>query len=160
IQGTIHGPGYQSTGVTTKYDLPTDQFFYSSYHVFGLNWAPDLVQFTVDGTVYATLTPSNLPSGGLWEFNHPFYIILNVAEGGPFAGPADANSTYPQTMAVDYVRAYAESPPELDFSALPGSFATNLNTFVIAGITDPSNTISVNGTALPAGSINAAGVYV
>jgi beta-glucanase (GH16 family) len=160
IQGTIHGPGYQGTGVTTKYDLPSGQSFYSSYHIFGMNWAPDSVQFTVDGTVYASLTPSSLPSGGLWEFNHPFYIILNVAEGGPFAGPPGPNSTYPQTMDVDYVRAYAENPPVLDFTALPGSFATNVGTFVIAGITDPSNTVTVNGMALPAGAVNSAGVFV
>jgi beta-glucanase (GH16 family) len=159
IQGTIHGPGYQSTGVTTKYDLPTGQVFYSSYHIFSVIWAPDLVEFAVDGTVYATLTPSRLPTGGIWEFNHPFYIILNVAEGGPFAGPPNANSTYPQTMDVDYVRAYAETPPVLDFAAQPASFTTNVGTAVIAGITDPTNTVKVNGTQLPAGSVNASGVF-
>jgi hypothetical protein len=32
---------------------------------------------------------------------------LNVAVGGNFPGGPDATSTYPQTMAVDYVRVYA-----------------------------------------------------
>ena len=43
-------------------------------------------------------------------FNHPFYLILNVAVGGTFVGPPDATTTFPQTMLVDWVRVYEEAP--------------------------------------------------
>jgi len=39
-------------------------------------------------------------------FQHPFFIILNVAVGGRWVGSPDASTTFPQTMLVDYVRVY------------------------------------------------------
>jgi beta-glucanase (GH16 family) len=108
VQGTIHGPGYSGgNGITAFYNLPSGQNFYSAYHVFAADWGPNFVNFSVDGHVYASRSPANLPGGTTWAFNHPFDIILDIQEGGGFAGPPDANSTYPQTMLVDYVRAAA-----------------------------------------------------
>jgi beta-glucanase (GH16 family) len=108
VQGTIHGPGYSGgNGITAFYDLPGGQNFYSAYHVFAADWGPNFVNFSVDGHVYASRSPANLPSGTTWAFNHPFDIILDIQEGGGFAGPPGPNSTYPQTMLVDYVRAAA-----------------------------------------------------
>jgi beta-glucanase (GH16 family) len=108
VQGTIHGPGYSGgNGITAKYDLPSGQNFYSAYHVFAVDWGPNFVNFLVDGHVYASRSPANLPGGTSWAFNHPFYIILDIQEGGAFAGGPGPNSTYPQTMLVDYVRAAA-----------------------------------------------------
>jgi hypothetical protein len=110
-QGTIHGTGYAGTGVTSYYTLPAGQAFYSAYHVFAVDWRPGSIKFSVDGHVYSTMTPASLPAGGRWLFDHPFYMILNVNAGGSFGGPTGANSTFPQTMLVDYVRAYA--PPDV-----------------------------------------------
>jgi len=39
-------------------------------------------------------------------FDHPFFILLNVAVGGDFPGNPDSSTTFPQLMKVDYVRAY------------------------------------------------------
>jgi beta-glucanase (GH16 family) len=119
ILGTIHGPGYSGgSGITAKYDLPGGQTFYSGYHVFAADWGPNFVNFLVDGHLYASRTPANLPAGTTWAFNHPFYIILDVAEGGAFAGGPGPNSVFPQTMLVDYVRATAfplsAAPPLVD----------------------------------------------
>jgi beta-glucanase (GH16 family) len=41
-----------------------------------------------------------------WVFDHPFFIILNVAVGGDWTGPPDETTTFPRTMLVDYVRVY------------------------------------------------------
>jgi len=41
-----------------------------------------------------------------WVFDHPFYIILNVAVGGKWPGPPDSTTVFPQAMLVDYVRVY------------------------------------------------------
>ncbi|HKD36937.1 MAG TPA: glycoside hydrolase family 16 protein, partial [Pirellulales bacterium] len=108
IQGTIHGPGYSGGSGITAYDnLPSGQNFYSDYHVFAVDWGPNFVNFLVDGKVYASRSPADLPSGTTWAFNHPFYIILDIQEGGAFAGGPGPNSVYPQTMLVDYVHAAA-----------------------------------------------------
>ena len=115
VQGTIHGPGYSGgSGITAFDNLPSGQTFYSAYHVFAADWGANFVNFSVDGHVYASRTPADLPSDTTWAFNHPFDIILDIQEGGAFAGGPGPISTYPQTMLVDYVRA-AVSP----LSAVP-----------------------------------------
>ena len=54
VQGTLHGPGYSGgSGITSYYDLPGGQNFYSSYHVFAADWGPNFVNFLVDGHIYA-----------------------------------------------------------------------------------------------------------
>ncbi len=51
-------------------------------------------------------TPSDLAPGMNWVFDHPFFIVLNVAVGGDWPGSPDATTVFPQTMLVDYVRVY------------------------------------------------------
>src|SRR5262249_6274054 len=45
-----------------------------------------------------------------WVYNHPFFMLLNVAVGGNFGGAVGADTTFPQTMLVDYVRLYQAKP--------------------------------------------------
>jgi beta-glucanase (GH16 family) len=123
IDSTIHGPmsngqdyNYGS-GVGASDTISGD--FYSSYHVFAVNWGPNSITFSVDGHAFETLTPASLPSGSRWVFNgQPFFIILDVCEGGNFA-PGTITST--QTMDVDYVRAYSLPPP----TGIAAAIATN-----------------------------------
>jgi beta-glucanase (GH16 family) len=44
-----------------------------------------------------------------WVFDHPFYLLLNVAVGGVWPGDPDALTTFPATMLVDYIRVYAKA---------------------------------------------------
>ena len=46
-----------------------------------------------------------------WVFDHPFFLILNVAVGGNLGGPVAADIALPQQMVVDYVRLYREEAP-------------------------------------------------
>ena len=50
-----------------------------------------------------------MPAGQTWVYDHPFFILLNVAVGGQLPGAPDATTTFPQTMKVDYVRVYEPS---------------------------------------------------
>jgi len=109
--GTIHGPQYANQGLGGSYTLPDGQQLHDDYHIFGTLWSPYLIQFYVDDTVYATLSRSSLMYGAEWPFNdHAFFIILNLAVGGPWAGNPDATTVWPQYMYVDYVRAYQWTP--------------------------------------------------
>jgi beta-glucanase (GH16 family) len=115
IASHIHGPMSNGTdynggaGVGADYTLSGGQDFYSSYHTFSVNWGPNSITWSVDGVAFETVTPASIPGGSTWVFNgHPFYIILDVCEGGNFA-PGTITST--QTMYVDDVRAYSFPAP-------------------------------------------------
>jgi beta-glucanase (GH16 family) len=52
------------------------------------------------------LVIAGMPAGDTWVFDHPFFILLNIAVGGDWPGSPDATTTFPQQMVVDYVRVY------------------------------------------------------
>ena len=105
VHGSLHGPGYAPGNVTASYTLPSGALG-DGFHLYAVEWDPQQIRFYVDSTRYATFTPSNLPSGSPWEFNKPFFILLNVAVGGSWPGPPDQTTQFPQQMLVDYVRVY------------------------------------------------------
>ena len=39
-------------------------------------------------------------------FDHPYYIVMNLAVGGQFLGNPDDKTAFPAEMVVDYVRVY------------------------------------------------------
>ena len=106
IKGSVHGPGYSAgNSIGKDYEL-TNGRFDTEFHVFGVEWGPNYINYYVDDVLYQQLTPQEVT--GEWVFNdNPFYIILNVAVGGAFAGNPDASTVFPQTMYVDYVRVYS-----------------------------------------------------
>lgn len=104
--GSVHGPGYSGGESEGKeYVLANDRFD-TGFHVFGVEWGPEYINYYVDDALYNQITPDDVD--GEWVFDHPFYIILNVAVGGNFVGPPNANTVFPQTMLVDWVRVYEE----------------------------------------------------
>lgn len=111
VHGTFHGPGYSGgKGVGAAYTLPGGQMFSADFHVFAVEWEANVMRFYVDGLLYKTRTPVDLPAGAAWVFDHPFFIILNVAVGGGWPGNPDATTVFPQQMLVDYVRVYQRAP--------------------------------------------------
>ena len=116
VHGTIHGPGYSGGhGIGAPYALPAalpaDQRFADDFHLFAVEWEPNVIRFYVDDHLYATRTPADLPKGAKWVYDHPFFVLLNVAVGGDWPGNPDASSVFPQTMLVDYVRVYERAKP-------------------------------------------------
>jgi beta-glucanase (GH16 family) len=107
VHGTVHGSGYSGDEAIGKpFSLPSGRKFADDYHIFRVDWSLDSIQFFVDGNLYHTVTPSNLPAGAKWAFNHPFFLLLNVAVGGGWPGNPDSTTAFPQLMLVDYVRVY------------------------------------------------------
>ena len=109
--GSIHGPGFTGTSITTSYSLPGSAKFAGDFHIFGILWSPQKIKFYVDdpSNVYASYSPASLTAGGIWPFDSSkFFFLLNVAVGGDWPGPPDATSKFPQEMLVDYVRVYRE----------------------------------------------------
>lgn len=109
VSGALHGPGYSGGGALGgRFDL--GKGFPENFHVFAVEWEGDHITWLVDDTVYRSLTPSALPADGRWVFDHPFFLILNLAVGGDFVGPPDASTAFPQLMRVDWVRVYRRRP--------------------------------------------------
>ena len=106
--GTVHGPGYSGgESISKSYTLMNDRFD-TGFHIFGIEWGPDYINFYVDDVLYNQITPDDVP--GEWVFNRgPFHIILNLAVGGALPGAPNAETVFPQTMLVDYVRVYKDS---------------------------------------------------
>ena len=106
VHGVVHGPNYSgANGIGGEYNLSTGAFA-DDFHVFAIEWHAAAMQWFVDGTLFRTVLPSDLP--GPWVYDHPFFIILNVAVGGYWPGNPDSTTVFPQTMRVDYVRVYQQ----------------------------------------------------
>jgi beta-glucanase (GH16 family) len=111
VHGTLHGPGYSgASGVSGAFTLPGGARVADDFHVFAVEWEPSAIRWFVDGQLYQTRTPADLPAGQRWVFDHPFFMILNVAVGGGWPGNPDATTVFPQAMLVDYVRVYERRP--------------------------------------------------
>jgi beta-glucanase (GH16 family) len=107
VHGTIHGPGYSGgDSIGSSYTLPGGARFADDFHTFAVEWEKGVIRFYVDGSLYATHTPSELPAGTRWVFDKPFFIILNLAVGGNWPGNPDSTTVFPQTLQVEYVRVY------------------------------------------------------
>ena len=104
VLGTVHGPGYSGgESISKSYSLTNDRFD-TGFHIFGIEWTPDYINYYVDDVLYNQITPEDVT--GEWVFNKPFFIIINLAVGGSFVGSPNAETIFPQTMLVDYVRVY------------------------------------------------------
>ncbi|UWP79116.1 lectin [Dactylosporangium fulvum] len=106
VHGTIHGPGYSGgEGIGAGYTIGSP--FADGFHTFAVDWSPNLLIWYVDGNEYQRRTPADL-GGDRWVFDHPFFMIMNVAVGGYWPGYPDGSTTFPQSLTVDYVRVYAQ----------------------------------------------------
>jgi beta-glucanase (GH16 family) len=113
IRATIHGPGYSgANGLWQNHTLHNDgRVDDGGFHIYGAIWSPYMIQFYVDdpGNVFSVRSPADIPAGGEWVFNHPFFLVMNLAVGGMWPGPPDATTPTPARVWVDYVRLYVPS---------------------------------------------------
>ncbi|MGQ3053537.1 MAG: glycoside hydrolase family 16 protein [Roseateles sp.] len=106
--GTLHGPGYSGAqGIGKSVDLGAPVI--NDFHTYTIVKRPNEIIWYVDGKEFHRLTPANLPAGGTWVFEKPFFVILNLAVGGDWPGAPDATTPLPARMLVDWVRIYKEN---------------------------------------------------
>ncbi len=108
--GSLHMP--KSYGPSGTFKLPNGASFADAFHTFAIEWEPGTIRFYVDDQLYETQKQSSVPSGDTWEFEHPFFFVINVAVGGQWPGSPDSTTTFPQTMKVDWIRAYEKDGTE------------------------------------------------
>ena len=108
IHGSLHAPGYSGEHpLTGRAALPSRLPIGDGFHVFAVEWEPNEIRFYLDDQLYETQTTRDVPAGTRWVYDHPFYLLLNLAVGGYWPGNPDETTSFPQQMLVDYVRVYA-----------------------------------------------------
>ena len=101
----IHGPTTpQGSGLGARYLSVTP--LSDGYHTYAIEWKKNSIDFIVDGRVNGTYTSRDTGARG-WVYNQEFFIILNLAMGGTYAGEyIDPNLNQAQ-LNVDYIRFYS-----------------------------------------------------
>ena len=99
IQSTVHTPAPESSTYNVAQDISGDD----NFHVYRLDWTPDELSFSKDGTQYFTVTRNEL-ANWCYASPDPLYIVLNLAVGGEAGSPA--HGRYPAEYIIDYVRVW------------------------------------------------------
>jgi beta-glucanase (GH16 family) len=105
VFGTIHGPGYSGAdSIGGTHTFP--QGVHEGFHTFAVEWQPGRIVWLVDDVLYHEATPADVAPND-WVFDHPFFLILNLAVGGNFGGEVAPETQFPARMLVDYVRVFS-----------------------------------------------------
>ena len=101
----IHGPTTpQGSGLGARYLSVTP--LSDGYHTYAIEWKKNSIDFIVDGRVNGTYTSQDTGARG-WVYNQEFFMILNLAMGGTYAGEyIDPNLNQAQ-LHIDYIRFYS-----------------------------------------------------
>ena len=117
VHANLHTGKYNHTkqnGRGAQKPLPTSC---SGFHRYQLSWTEDEILIGVDDRAYMRVRNSEPGDRGAWPFDKPFYLILNLAMGGDWAGSKGIDdASLPQKFEVDYVRVW-EMPAATDASA-------------------------------------------
>ncbi|MDQ1652218.1 MAG: hypothetical protein QOI35_1418, partial [Cryptosporangiaceae bacterium] len=82
--GSLHGPGYSGgNSVTGQYTNGSP--LADAFHQYAVEWSPTSVTWFIDNIPYLTKGPGDT-RGNPWVFDHPFFMILNMAVGGSWPG--------------------------------------------------------------------------
>ncbi|MBX9243401.1 family 16 glycosylhydrolase [Actinotalea ferrariae] len=112
--GTVHGPGYSGgqsvghkvclddAGEATTCPRTSGESFSDEFHTYGVEWEPDRITWLLDGEPFGSVTPEELP--GEWVFDHPYFLIANMAIGGNFGGTIEPGLELPASYLIDYIQ--------------------------------------------------------
>lgn len=81
----------------------------NKWHVYGMEWTPTSITFSIDGVVtgvYDKATTKSLLADGQWTFDRPFYLIINqsVGDGNTSSMVPMINRSY--ETQFDWIRVY------------------------------------------------------
>lgn len=110
VHGTIHGPGYCGEfGIGGQIAALSGHAFKDDFHLFAVEWFPGIIRWYLDTQCYFEVRQEEIPQGAPWPYDHPFFLLMNVAVGGHWPGNPDETTVFPQTMLVDFVRVYQKT---------------------------------------------------
>ena len=86
-QGLVHQTVHNHLTTTLKKGRPAaanTALSVNKWHVYGLEWSPEKLVFTIDGQVTKVFQKSSNKKeldDGQWTFDRPFYLLLNQSVG-------------------------------------------------------------------------------
>ncbi len=104
IHTTLHTQESHGQSVNTK--IHTLENLSTEFHTYAANWTEDYIDFYIDEQLVYQFTPTDLSDEDSWPFHHDFFILLNFAVGGSFAGHEIDYNAFPQQYVVDYVKVW------------------------------------------------------
>jgi beta-glucanase (GH16 family) len=102
VQSALHTPS--SFANTVNKGGQTIANASTEFHIYTLEWHPQLLIFKVDGVTHYIYNPT-VKNTATWPFDAPQYLLLNVAIQGDIA-----SNFIQSAMQIDYVRVYQETP--------------------------------------------------
>lgn len=105
VTSVLHGPNTPpGSGIGSAYLHygPLSE----SFHKYAIEWKKDEITFYVDDRPHGTVRKSDW-NGGRWVYNQKFFMILNLAVGGTYAGEYIDPFLSQAQLKVDYVRYYS-----------------------------------------------------
>lgn len=102
VRGTAHGPGYAGLGGGIGQGHEAGSPLSDDFHVFSVDWGPGQLVWRLDEDEYFRLTAADVT--GPWPFEHPFFLVLNLAVGGTWPGNELDPAALPAELLVDWVR--------------------------------------------------------
>jgi beta-glucanase (GH16 family) len=105
VQSALHTPS--SSGATENYGGLYASDVSNNFHIYGMEWTPEEIRFTVDGSIHYIYHPV-VQNASTWPYDSEQYFLLNIAMSGS-VDPAFTQSD----MVIDYIRVYQESPTSL-----------------------------------------------
>ena len=101
----IHGPTTpQGSGLGARF--LSGPPLSDGYHTYAIDWKKNSLTFIVDGRVTGTYSSADTGSRG-WVYNQKFFLILNLAMGGTYAGEFIDPTLNQAQLSVDYIRFYS-----------------------------------------------------
>ncbi|MEM1358183.1 MAG: family 16 glycosylhydrolase [Bacteroidota bacterium] len=147
LYGTLHyGQPFPNNSFTGVELFLQNKAWSDEFHTFAVEWVENKITWFVDGYPYGTLRPGNL-SPERWPFDQEFHFLLNLALGGTFGGPINANAV-PASMEVDYVRVYDTALPRLNGPRELAAGATNVS-YTVADVPEGASI----SWAVPTGAV-------
>jgi hypothetical protein len=106
IHTSVHTQDYNHRKGTQKTRSAKIPGVSDSFHTYAIEWNDKAIFWYVDDEPFYFFQRED-GGYGVWPFDHPFHIILNVAMGGTWGGMKGMDPAVKQAdMVVDYVKVY------------------------------------------------------
>ena len=106
INGSAPTGNYHHAGGCVEVDASTEQWG-DDWHVYAVKWNTSAIDFLVDGVSYSSSAfGSDVGFDCYATSSDPYYLIINLAEGGTNPGVAPDPSSMPTQLQLDWVRVW------------------------------------------------------
>ena len=105
IHGAVHFP-LESEKLISSSDVLLVEDIKDTFHVYAIEWDRKEITYSIDETAYFRFDISQANQTFKKNvFRKPFYLIINLALGGNWAGEIE-DSIFPAQLYIDYIKYY------------------------------------------------------